>query len=117
MPRDAGVNMTVVDSVIAANESRKIDMVDRIQEAVGGDLEGKRIGILGVSFKPGTDDVREAPSLAILPALAERGAEIVAYDPVAMTAASGLLPDVEWVSDSYKVAEEGPCNCHSDGME
>ncbi len=103
--RDVGVSVTVVDSVIAANESRKIDMVDRIQDAVGGDLSGKRIGILGVSFKPGTDDVREAPSLAILPALTERGAEILAYDPVAMTAASRLLPDVEWVSDSYKVAE------------
>ncbi len=104
--REAGVSATIVDSVIAANDARKVKMVDRIEEAVGGALKGKRIGILGVSFKPGTDDVREAPSLTILPALAERGAEVVAYDPVAMPAASKILPGVEWVSDSYSVTRD-----------
>ena len=106
MARDASVNVTIVDSVIAANDARKINMVDRIENAVGGNLTGKRIGVLGVSFKPGTDDVREAPSLTILPALLEKDAEVVAYDPVAMPVASKMLPGVEWASDSYSVTRD-----------
>jgi UDPglucose 6-dehydrogenase len=80
-------------------------MVQKIAAACGGSVRGKRLGVLGLAFKPNTDDMREAPSLSILPVLAAEGAEVLAYDPVAMTEAQKLLPEVKTAVDPYACAE------------
>jgi UDPglucose 6-dehydrogenase len=78
-----GVNMSIVHSVIQANQAQKLKMVDKIIAKMG-DIQGKRIAILGLAFKPGTDDMREAPSITIIQELYRRGADIIVYDPIAM---------------------------------
>ena len=83
----------LVENVVSYNEQRKIDMAARIKAAFGGDIQGKKIAILGLAFKPETDDMRESPSLAIIPQLLADGAVIHAYDPAAMNEAKPLLPD------------------------
>jgi UDPglucose 6-dehydrogenase len=100
----ARVPLRIVESVVQANESRKASMASRIISACGGSGRGKTIGILGVSFKPNTDDMREAPSLSIIPALQDSGAVIQAYDPAAMVEASQMLPGVIWCDSAYQVA-------------
>ncbi len=79
-------------------------MANRIADAMGGDVVGKAIAVLGVSFKPNTDDMREAPSLSFLPKLQEMGAQITCYDPVAMEIAKPLLPEVGWAKGVYEAA-------------
>ncbi len=101
---ETGAPMSLVNAVIHSNDERKISMAERIITVLGGDMRGKRIGILGVSFKPNTDDMREAPSLDIIPQLIEAGAEICAFDPAAMENAAEKLPGVEWKEDSYAAA-------------
>lgn len=95
----------IVETVVWVNTERQRSMGHRIIEACGGDVEGKRIGILGVAFKPNTDDVREAPSLTIIPLLQDEGAKIAAFDPIAMEAAEKQLEDVQWCKNAYEVAE------------
>lgn len=102
--RNAGTQVSIIESVIAANEARKLAMVDKIEAALDGDVNGKRIGILGITFKPGTDDIRESPSLVIIPELQRKGAVIQAHDPIGMDAASGVLDDVDWKGDAYDAA-------------
>ena len=99
--RDAGVPAGIVEAVLHSNEARKAGMADRIVEACGGSVAGKTIAVLGVTFKPNTDDVRESPSLAILPALAERGARVRAFDPAGMEEARRILDGVVWCGDAY----------------
>jgi UDPglucose 6-dehydrogenase len=96
----------IVETVVSVNEDRKAKMADKIIKACGGDLKGKQIGVLGVSFKPNTDDMRDAPSLTIIPMLQQAGAKIVAYDPEAMEEAKKMIDKVEWVSEAYGTAEE-----------
>ena len=91
----------IVETVIAVNAARKRAMADKVVAACGGSVRGKRLAILGLTFKPNTDDMREAPSLVILPALAAQGAEIVAYDPAGMEEASRLIPELTTASDPY----------------
>ncbi len=79
--QDAGSPLRLVEATIAVNDARKDAMADRIIAAMGGDVVGQRIAVLGLTFKPETDDMRDAPSLAILPRLVAAGAEVVAYDP------------------------------------
>ena len=86
------IEMPIVDGVVRYNEDRKYAMVARIKEAMGGTLSDKKIAVLGLAFKPETDDMRESPSLVILPQLLAEGAEISAYDPAAMEEAKPLLP-------------------------
>ena len=105
MARDSGSSASIVEAVIRANEARKHAMVDKIEAALEGDVAGKRIGVLGVTFKPGTDDMREAPSLVIVPELQRKGALIQAYDPAGMETAELLLDDVSWKSDAYETAD------------
>ena len=88
--------MRIVETVIEANTARKSAMVDKIEAACGGSVSGKTLSILGLTFKPNTDDMREAPSLVIVPGLQERGARIRAYDPEGMGEAGPLLPGVTW---------------------
>ncbi|MBW2714339.1 MAG: UDP-glucose/GDP-mannose dehydrogenase family protein [Deltaproteobacteria bacterium] len=80
-------------------------MIEKITEAVGGELQGKVIGVLGLSFKPETDDMRDAPSIDIIAGLQEAGAQVRAFDPVAMDTAAAVIPGLEFCEDSYGVAE------------
>ena len=89
----------------AANESRKKRMATKIVEACGGSLSYKTVAILGLTFKPNTDDMREAPSLDIVPALQRAGARVRAYDPEGNEAAAALLAGVVWCDSAYEAAE------------
>jgi UDPglucose 6-dehydrogenase len=99
--QEAGAPVTLVEQVVAVNDSRKRMMADKVIRACGGSVAGKRLAILGLTFKPNTDDMREAPSLTIIPALLAAGAEIRAYDPEGAAEATKLLPGVEFVGDAY----------------
>ncbi|MCB9988416.1 MAG: UDP-glucose/GDP-mannose dehydrogenase family protein [Rhodospirillales bacterium] len=99
-----GAPQRIVETVVSVNEDRKARMADKIVAACGGDVHGKRIGILGVAFKPNTDDMRDAPSLTIIPMLQQAGAKVAAYDPEAMEAACEWIDDVEWANNAYDVA-------------
>jgi UDPglucose 6-dehydrogenase len=103
--RKIGQPTQIVEAVIDANKERKVRMADKIVAACGGSLEGKTLAVLGVTFKPNTDDMRDAPSLDIVPLLQAAGATIRAYDPEGMQHARSMLPDVEWGSDSYAIME------------
>ena len=100
--RKVGAPVTIVESVIAANSKRKKAMAERIIAACGGSISGKTLAVLGVTFKPNTDDMRESPSLDILPALQKAGGQICAYDPEGMTEAGPLLPGVNWCQSAYE---------------
>ena len=101
--RKVGTPTLIVEAVMEANNERKQRMAQKIIVACGGDLEGKTLGILGVTFKPNTDDMRDAPSLDIVPLLQASGAKIRAYDPEGMGEARKYLSNIEWVSDAYSV--------------
>jgi UDPglucose 6-dehydrogenase len=100
--RAVGAPLRLVESVVAVNEERKRNMADRVIAAAGGSVAGKTIAVLGVSFKPNTDDMREAPSLDILPHLQSAGATVRAFDPAAMHEAARLLDGVVWCSEPYE---------------
>jgi UDPglucose 6-dehydrogenase len=97
--------MRIISTVIEANEMRKIGMVEKVIAAAGGSVAGKRIAVLGVTFKPNTDDMRDAPSLVIVPALRDAGADIVVCDPQGRKEGEEMLGDVEWISRPYDAAE------------
>lgn len=100
---------TIVESVIEANDARKKRMGYRIIEACGGNIKGKTIGILGVTFKPNTDDMRDSPSLDIIPILQQNGAKIKAYDPAGMKEAKSYFKDVKWQKNEYDTIEGTDC--------
>ena len=100
-----GAPQRIIETVVSVNEDRKARMADKIIAACGGDVRGKKIGILGVSFKPNTDDMRDAPVLSIIPVLQQAGADIAAYDPEAMESAGRMLENISWCDDAYAVAE------------
>jgi len=102
--REKGYVLRVVDSVIEANEYQKERMVKKIEEMVG-DVRGKRIGILGLSFKPNTNDIRESCAIAIIQGLLKLGAKVKAFDPAAMEETKTILPEVEYGKDAYDVAK------------
>jgi len=102
----AGVEQKIVGMVVAVNDERKAAMAERVAAAVGGDLKGKRIGVLGLAFKPNTDDMREAPSIPLISGLLERGAEVIAFDPVAHEQAEKVLSGITYASDAQSVAED-----------
>lgn len=95
----------IVETVVAVNEDRKAKMADKVMAAIGGNIRGKKIGILGVAFKPNTDDMRDAPSLTIIPILQQAGADVAAYDPEAMEHAKTMIEGVEWGKNPYEVAK------------
>ncbi len=103
--REARAPLSLVEQVEKVNTERKIAMVPRIERAAGGEVRDKTIACLGVTFKPNTDDMREAPSLVILPMLIERGAHVRAYDPKGRFNAEPLLPGVTWADDALEAAE------------
>ena len=93
--------LRVVEAVVDINDKRKKRMADKVIAACGGSVEGKTIAILGLAFKPNTDDMRDAPSLVIVPALQAAGASLRVFDPEAMDEARALLDGVEWCKDAY----------------
>jgi UDPglucose 6-dehydrogenase len=101
--QERGEKLEVVEAVIRVNQRQRERMIDKIVDALGGDAQGKSVGVLGLSFKPETDDMRDAPSIDIIQGLLERGASVSAFDPQAMLAARPLLPDVRLCEDAYDV--------------
>jgi UDPglucose 6-dehydrogenase len=100
-----GVETRIVDAVIEANERQRDAMIPKIERLVG-DLKGKKIGVLGLSFKPETDDMRESPAIEIVHTLIARGATVRAYDPVAMDEAKHFLNGIEYASDEYDAIKD-----------
>jgi len=100
-----GADIKIVEAVIGANTARSAAMVGKIVTACGGSIEGKTLAVLGLTFKPNTDDMRDAPSLVILPALEARGAKVRAYDPAGMDEARKLIPGLVAAPDSYSCME------------
>jgi len=91
--------------VVSVNEQRKRAMGRKIIQACGGDVRGKTVALLGLTFKPNTDDMRDAPALAIVAALQDAGARIRAYDPEGMESAKALLEDVTYCQDPYSCVD------------
>ena len=102
---DFGVPMRIVEATAAVNDSRKRARGRKIIAAMGGDVRGKTVGLLGLTFKPNTDDMRDAPSLAIVQALLDAGAQVRAYDPEGMELAQPMMPEVEMRKNAYAVAD------------
>jgi len=103
---DAGSRVRLIETTVAINDTRKKSMAQRVSAALGSDLSGKRIGVLGLTFKPNTDDMRDAPSLDIISALQAMGASVQAFDPEGMKEAAGLLKDVAFKDGPYAAVEE-----------
>ena len=103
--QEHGSPSRIVETVIEVNAAQKARMVQKIRKALGGSEAGKTIAVLGLTFKPETDDMREAPSLTVLPALVEKGAVVNVHDPQGMTAASELMPEIEYFEDPYEACE------------
>ena len=96
----------IVEAVVQVNDQRKRAMGRKVIHALGGDVRGKKVALLGLTFKPNTDDMRDAPSIAIAQTLVDGGAEVTAYDPEGMKLAQEIMPAVKMVDSSYKAAEE-----------
>jgi UDPglucose 6-dehydrogenase len=103
--REARSPLSLVEQVQTVNSERKIAMAGRVERAAGGSLKGKTVAVLGLAFKPDTDDVREAPSLTLIPMLQERGAAVRAYDPHARENAESLLPGAMWCESALEAVE------------
>jgi UDPglucose 6-dehydrogenase len=100
-----GVDQRIVRTTVQVNDDRKASMVERVERAVGGYLKGKKVAVLGLAFKPNTDDMRDAPSIPLVNALVERGAEVSAFDPVAREQAEKVFNGIEFASDAYAAAD------------
>jgi UDPglucose 6-dehydrogenase len=103
--QDAGAPSRLIETTVEVNAARKKAMAGRVEKAVGGSLKGKTVALLGLTFKPNTDDMRDAPSLDIAPALIAAGATVRAFDPEGMTEAAHLLPDVQMTDSAYAAAQ------------
>ena len=103
--QDHAVPMQITEAVIKVNEEIKRRMIDRIVDLCDGTVNGKTVAILGVTFKPNTDDMREAPSLTIIPALVGGGAKVKVVDPQGKREGEALLPGVKWMEDAYQAAQ------------
>jgi UDPglucose 6-dehydrogenase len=102
--REANAPQTIVEQVIEVNTARKKRMARKVIDFCGGSVKGLAVGVLGLTFKPNTDDMRDAPSLDIVPALQAGGAKIVAFDPEGMAEAGKLLPNVTFAKTAYEAA-------------
>ncbi len=102
---DFDTPMRIVEATASVNEGRKRAMGRKIITACGGDVRGKTVGLLGLTFKPNTDDMRDAPSIAIVQALLDAGAEVRAFDPEGMDAAKAMMPDITYCDGPYEVAK------------
>jgi len=104
--REARSPLSLIEQVQTVNTERKIAMASRIERAAGGKLAGKSIAVLGITFKPDTDDVRDAPSLTLIPMLQEKGASVRVYDPHAGDTAGELLPGVTWCGSALEAVDK-----------
>ena len=102
---DYGSPVRLVEAVVKVNDSRKRAMGRKVIEALGGEARGKRVALLGLTFKPNTDDMRDAPSIAVVQTLLDAGADVVAYDPEGMAAAAPMMPTVEMADSAYAAIE------------
>ncbi|HXX51392.1 MAG TPA: UDP-glucose/GDP-mannose dehydrogenase family protein [Xanthobacteraceae bacterium] len=102
---DHGVPLRIVETVSAVNEQRKRAMARKVVLALGGSVRGKTIAVLGLTFKPNTDDTRDSPAIPLITALHDLGATVRGYDPAGMEQAKPLLPDVHYCQDAYNAAE------------
>ena len=100
--RQANAPISLIEATADFNEARKLQMAERVVAALGGSVKGKAVALLGLTFKPNTDDMREAPSLAIAPALIKAGAAVRAHDPEGMAEARKLMPDLTYCADPYE---------------
>ena len=103
--QDSGSPVKIVETVVSVNDDRKRRMADKVIRACGGSLTGKTVSVLGLTFKPNTDDMRDSPSLDIVPALIEAGAEVRVFDPRGMEEARELIDGVIWCETSYDAVE------------
>jgi len=102
---DHDVPLRIVDAVLAVNENRKRAMARKVAATLGGQLRGKTIAVLGLTFKPDTDDMREAPSIPLVTGLLDMGATVRAFDPAGMTQARRELPEINYCDDAYSCAK------------
>jgi len=100
-----GADQRIVRTTVQVNDERKEKMVDRVVKALGGSISGKRVGVLGLAFKPNTDDMRDAPSIPLVNGLVQRGASVSAFDPVAREQAEKLFTGIEFADDAYAAAD------------
>ena len=103
---DHDVQLKSVEATLTANDNRKRAMARKVANVLGGELRGKTIGVLGLTFKPDTDDMREAPSIPLINGLIDFGAKVRAYDPVGMEQARKELPEIEYCNDAYECARQ-----------
>jgi len=104
--QDHASPISIVETVIKVNEEVKRRMIDKLQDLAGGSFNGKKIAVLGVTFKPNTDDMRDAPSLTIVPALVGGGADVTLVDPQGRREGEELLPGTTWAENAYDAAED-----------
>jgi len=107
--KQRGYTFRIVEAVMEVNRNQRLVMVEKIRQALGGDVAGKTIAVLGLIFKPNTDDMRDSPSLVIVPELAQAGAAVRAFDPAGMEAARGMLPDITYCDDAYHACQDADC--------
>lgn len=107
--RKHGAPIKIVETVVAINDARKREMAERIIEVCGDNVAGKTIAVLGLTFKPNTDDMRESPSLDIIPALVGKGATVRAYDPEGMKEAQKVMPHITYCTDAYDAMKDADC--------
>ncbi|WP_313443528.1 UDP-glucose/GDP-mannose dehydrogenase family protein [Brevundimonas sp.] len=103
---DFGSPVRLIETTVAVNDARKKAMAERVSQALDHDLQGKTIAVLGLTFKPNTDDMRDAPSLDVVPALLAKGATVKAFDPEGMKEAAQLLPDIIYCDGPYQAVEQ-----------
>jgi UDPglucose 6-dehydrogenase len=102
---DVGIKQRIVSTVVEVNDRRKEAMADRVRDAMGGNVEGKQIAVLGLTFKPNTDDMRDAPSIPLIKGLLAGGAKVTAFDPVGREQAEPLLPGVSFAKSAEEAAD------------
>ena len=103
--RELGLDFRIVEATIEVNVRQRARMLDKIVDALSGDVAGKQIGVLGLSFKPETDDIRDAPAVDIVRGLLDRGGRVRAYDPAAMKEISVRIPELTLCKDAYEVCD------------
>ncbi|HER62785.1 MAG TPA: UDP-glucose/GDP-mannose dehydrogenase family protein, partial [Desulfobacteraceae bacterium] len=105
--QEHGESLRIVEAAVEVNSAQKARMVKKIRESLGGSVAGKTLAVLGLTFKPETDDMRDAPAVTIIPALIEKGARVRAHDPKGMLEAAKYLPaEVEYAKNAYDACDK-----------
>ena len=107
--QDHEAPLQIVEAVVRVNDLRKRAMARKVIAAMGGSVEGKRIALLGLTFKPNTDDMRDAPAIVVAQGLIDAGAQVVAFDPEGMAAAATMMPDVVMAKGTYEALDQADC--------